>query len=294
MKSRVERIIHELSRPDSLYGSPKVLAKLRETISSLKKKYVNQQNETNANLMWCLDGAVAVLSKYFEAFSLIKAGKFYDGWCALESGEIALIGVKKHLDSKLFNKLRLDEISTKIEQWQSLFPYKVFFSPEFVAKEKKCSICGKPMGIRDRCEHIVGELYGGEICHRVVTKVEFVGLGLVENPVQKYSVPFLDGEGEEKRDHYDYTVVGYAAKAVANPFSPWTVHKTKVLHSHTLYSDHLPDDPCPCECVEKLSYKNCCLKREGVIRPHLQFHVMGELPKGLPPVVFSSDLRSRV
>ncbi len=294
MKSRIEGIIHDLSRPENLYGQPKALAKLEKIVSSMKKKYADKQDEANASLMWCLGGTIAILSKYFEAFGLIKTGKFYDGWCALEQAEIALIGVKKHLDPKLFNKLQLDEISTKIEQWQSLFPYKLFFSPELVAKEKKCSICGKPMGIRNRCEHIVGELYGGEVCHRIVTKVEFIGIGLVENPVQKYSVPFLGEENGEKRDHYDYTVVGYAAKAVANPFISWSVHKTKVLHPHSLYSDHLPDDPCPCECEEKLSYKDCCLKREGVIRPHLQFHVTGEFPKGLPPVMFSSDLRSRM
>ncbi|MBV5350269.1 hypothetical protein JZU71_03785, partial [bacterium] len=68
VKSRVEGIIRDFSRPENLYRQPKTLAKLEKAISSLKKKYAEKQDEANANLMWCLEGTVVILSKYFEAF----------------------------------------------------------------------------------------------------------------------------------------------------------------------------------------------------------------------------------
>jgi hypothetical protein len=294
MKARIEGIIRELSKPEDLYENSKSIEKIEKTIASLKKKFVKNNDESNANFMWCLGGVAHVFSEYFGAFRMIKSGKFYDGWCRLELAEISLIGIRKHLDPILFKKFKLDDVSEKILHWQSLFPYKMFYSPEFVAKEKKCSICGSTMDIRQRCKHIAGELYDGEECHRVLTKVEFVGLSLVENPVQKYSVAFTSGVDGEKIDHYDYMVVKYAAKAIADPFLAWSVTTTKAYHPHGLYSECSPEDPCPCECPEKIPYKDCCLKKEGVIRPHLQFQVTGKFPKGLPPLAFSSDLRHRV
>ena len=291
MKSKIDAIVRELARPKRLFREPKLLKRAETAIKALKKKCAERGEDGNLNLLWCLGETVSLQTEYFDAFRSIKNGDYYSGWCSLERAEICLMGLKRHMDDYLFNKLDLNGISIKIEQWQSLFPYKMFYSPEMVAKAKKCSICGKSIGIRNRCEHIVGELYRGEMCYRIVTGVALVGISLVENPVQKYSVAFLTDEKGERRDHYDYSFVDYAAKLISTPFVDWGLERTKALHPHDRYSDCSPDGPCPCEGEEGLSYKDCCLKRDGVIRPHIQLHLAEAPPEEIPPIIFSSDLR---
>src|SRR4051812_6647847 len=99
-------------------------------------------------------------------------------------------------------EFRLSSIKKWSEQWQSLFPYKVFLSPEMVFRAE-CSICGCTIQPRRPCGHIVGEIYKGEPCLRVIKSIDQVlGIALVTNPVQKYSVVFMhDPATGKSHDH---------------------------------------------------------------------------------------------
>ena len=291
MKPKVEDAIRQLSKPQQLHRDPKQFEKYKKRIASLKKKFVAEGDEDNANFMWCLHQAFTMHELYWESFKNIKAGQYYDAWCKLEQIEIGIKPLKRHIKQKYFIKFEFDKIEDRVKKWQSLYPYKVFCSPEMIAKTKLCSICGSRMSIRSRCGHVVGDLYAGEICHRVVTEVEFIGIGLVEDPVQKYSVPFLTDEKGERHDHHDYSIVAYAATLISTAFTEWSIENTKAYHPHELYSKFPPDDPCPCDSA--LSYRECCLKAPGVLRPHMQIHVSDPPPKGVPMVVYSADLKPR-
>jgi hypothetical protein len=291
MKPKVEGFIRQLSKPQQLHHDPKLFEKYKKRVLSQKKKFLAKGDEDEANFMWCLHQAFTMHQLYWESFKNIKSGKYYEAWCALEQVEIGIKSLKRHLEKKYLINFALDKIEDKVKKWQSLYPYKMFGSPEMIAKTKLCSICGSRLSIRNRCGHVVGELYEGKICHRVVTEIEFIGMGMVEDPVQKYSVLFLTDEKGDRHDHYDYSVVAYVATLVSTAFAEWKVENTKTYHPHKLYSKYSPDDPCPCEST--LSYKECCLKAPGVLRPHLQIHVSELPPKGVPLIVYSADLRSR-
>jgi SEC-C motif len=255
-----------------------------DALRSLKTAAVGRGDEQEAKRLWCLERALKAQDLYLDAFQALKRKQFYDAWCALERAEVVLGFLERHETArrKIF---RLDFIAEYVEKWQSLFPYKVFFSPEYLEVKKECSICGELVLPRKGCNHRLGEIYGGEMCCHVVTDLEVFGIGMVENPVQKYSVPFLKDEATGKqRDHYNYAAVEYAIAGLQNPFDHWRVERTTRLQPHSRFRYVGRNEPCPCESKKK--YKKCCLNREGVLRPHLQFHWSVPPPPGMPSEVY--------
>ena len=105
------------------------------------------------------------------------------------------------------------------EQSGHLYPYAVFFSPEVLEVQKKCTIC--VVSIRHPCGHEPGEIYDGRLCLREVTSAAFIGVAMVTKPAQKYFVAFLKSESGEKRDHYKYDLVEFVMKRLEGPFEEW-------------------------------------------------------------------------
>ena len=104
-------------------------------------------------------------------------------------------------------------------------------------------------------------------------------LTLVKNPVQKYSVVFMNDDATGKqRDYYDYGLVQYAIGALRNPFDEWDAEWTKRRESHAYFSHVGRNEACPCESGKK--YKKCCLQHEGVLRPHVVFRFAVLPPEG--------------
>ncbi len=102
------------------------------------------------------------------------------------------------------------------------------------------------------CGHRVGEIYNGEMCHRILTKLEVMGISIVDKPVQKYSVLFLSDEKTGKqRDHYNYALVQYAIGALREPFDGWDVERTSRHQPHSRYAAIGRNEPCPCESGKK-------------------------------------------
>ena len=119
------------------------------------------------------------------------------------------------------------------------------------------------------CGHTVGEIYGGNQCCRVVKDAEFVGVGMVENPVQKYSVAFVTGNDGERKDQFDYKAVRFAINNIDDPKDVWSFRTTTRLEPHSSFGHIGRNELCPCGSKKK--YKKCCLNRPGVIMPHLEF-----------------------
>ena len=164
-------------------GEP-TLEAARGALARLKWVAVSAGDQAGAKSIWCLEQALAVQEHYLRAFRYLKDGEFYKAWCDLERTELALSALERH-DTSSWADFRLDFIQHYTTKWQGLFPYRLFASPELVQTEKVCSICGQPVLPRSFCGHRVGEIYDGEMCHRIITKLEALGIGIVDRPVQK-------------------------------------------------------------------------------------------------------------
>src|ERR1043166_1386493 len=94
--------------------------------------------ELEANRVWFLHKVAELSLIFIECFEKMKAKKYYEAWCELERVKIGL----KCLSRNAFYGLAefsVPALTTLVNNWQRLFPYRVFFSPAYIIKERKCS-----------------------------------------------------------------------------------------------------------------------------------------------------------
>lgn len=119
--------------------------------------------------------------------------------------------------SKDNDKYQLSWLKSKIESYERLFPYRLFFSHEVIIKSEICTICGNKIGLRTDCGHKIGKLYMGKLCMHEVTDMKIIGFSVVKNPVDKENVLYLIGE------EYDYSVLDSIMKRIPSPYTDWDV-----------------------------------------------------------------------
>jgi hypothetical protein len=131
--------------------------------------------------------------------------------------------------------------------------------------------------LRSHCGHKVGDIYGGEMCIRIVTKADLMGIALVENPVNKYTVLFtVDSKTNEQVDHYNYDIVDYLMSLVTKAFEPWDLLVKHILIPHDDYNNIGREQHCRCGSAEK--YKDCCLLLEDVRGLHYDVYSQEAAP----------------
>ena len=187
-------------------------------LQSIKNEYVKLKQDTHAKQIWIYQTIVRIHILYIEAFNHLKNKEYYTGWCELEKIEIKLYSLKRHFqyDKETFY---LYQIEKNVRNLQVLFPYRLFISTEILNIEEKCTICNKITSIRKPCEHIVGEIYNGEMCGRLVTKSYLLGASIVTNPENKYAVLFP--LNDNKKNPYAYHTIDYLFKYILNPYEKW-------------------------------------------------------------------------
>jgi SEC-C motif len=271
------------ARTADWHGWP-ALQGVKGEILELKQAAVASEEHELANHFWCLGAIVDSRRHFLEGFTEMKNGHFYDGWCALEKAEIALDTLLRHYNpDQDDDKFAVAFIMKQTEKFQSLFPYRMFISPALIVRRESCSICGETRSIENPCGHAKWQLYDGELCVSIVEDLDLLEVSFVTNPVQKYSVVFPKSEDGEEEGSYDYRLVENVCAGLRSPFDDWSIEWTKIRHPHKLYSSHEPQNPCPCESGK--TYEECCLKEEGVLRPHAIVRFAIEPPEDLPPII---------
>jgi hypothetical protein len=236
-------------------------------------------DEKRANSAWYLKAVSSAYRIYCDSFTLMQNGSFYDAWRQLEQMEICLANLERNPIYEGAD-FRLDFLTDRVSAFQSLFPYKVFFSPEIIVGRKECGICGSVRSPWSNCGHEIGKVYLGQICTSIAKEIELISISIVTNPVQKYSVAFSsDGDGKQI-DQYDYSLVAFVVKRIRSPFDGWSSESTFTYHPHSMFLHLSDDDLCPCKSGH--AYLKCCRPRPGVIRPHMQFYFDVAPPSDLP------------
>lgn len=270
MKNRLLNI-HLLSYED--------LTELYQELQKEKEDFVKENNQEKAKELWICQTIIKIHKLYQNAFKLLKDKSYYEGWCQLERIEITISVLKRHFkyDKKKFFLWHIEKSVTNL---QVIFPYRLFASMEALKKKKECSICNKEISIRNPCGHIVGEIYNGEMCHSIVTDVDILGISLVENPGNKYSVMFLkDEKTEEQVDQYNYQTVDYLFAHINSPFEFWDLEVSERVIKKSDYGNIGRNDKCTCNSGKK--FKKCCGLKIGEKYPHYEFIVINPSDKTL-------------
>ena len=237
-------------------------------------------DEDLSNACWFLKTVCKVRGRFIAAIESIRREQYYEAWCELERVEIDLGTL---LRNPIFDpcEFEVSELLDLVQEWQKIYPYKLFMSPEMLHKLVRCSICSKEINPWSECNHVPGIVYNGTVCVHIVAELEFLSISIVEDPVQKYSVMHRrrDENGRDV-DIYSYETVRFVVDRISCPFDGFRVVWTKAIHPHRLFPNAVPGGPCPCESGRK--YSDCCLERHGVLRPHMHIDFEREPEGDLP------------
>lgn len=253
-------------------------------LKALKAQAITSANQLLAAGVWCLERITQAQDAYLSAFEAARALEFYSCWQKLERVEISLIHLERHYVDK-FDAFGVRTMRDSVERLQSLFPYRMFFSPGLEILEQLCSICRAPIRLRSSCGHKRLELYDGEMCGRIITKARANHFAIVENPVQKYSVAFpRDGKP------FNYALVDYVVRGLCTPWSRWRYEiEKRVRPSLSLGLDREMfrglGRNAPCACGSRLKFKKCCLERMTEVYDHYQIQFQEPPSPGLPCLI---------
>jgi hypothetical protein len=145
----------------------------------------------------------------------------------------------------------LAHIEEFVKKWQNLYPYKVFGSLEYIIKKKECSICGKEKNPFSSCKHIVGNIYGGEMCYSIVKDIDFLALALVTNPDQKYSAVYFDMYNPKR-----YDVLEYFVPRIKDEYEAWRYEISFDYAPHSMYKIGR-NEICPCSSGKNIKIVVC-------------------------------------
>ncbi|WP_228253287.1 zinc chelation protein SecC, partial [Acinetobacter baumannii] len=243
-----------------------------EEVSKLLENIQEQGDEDLSNFLWKLKTILIIKDRYIKTFFLLKDKKHYEAWVLLERIEIDISFLEKNVDEDFIKKYKLDFYKEIVESWQSLFPYKIFFSIGATIKQYTCSICGHVIRPRNKCIHKKGKLYNGKLCVHVADGgCELKEISMVKNPVQKSCIPMLD---------YDYSAVDFISERLQSPFDYWKPFKTKKLIDRSEFNTVDENDMCPCKESKKI-FKECCFNKEKIEFPHIHIHFSKSPPSNL-------------
>lgn len=272
---------------NALYLQSFSLEDLDHQLQIEKEEHVRAGNQEQAKQLWIYQTIIEIHTLHVNAFNLLKNRDYYQGWCQLERIEITFKDLKRHFsfDKKLYY---LWHIEKSVKNLQVLFPYRLFGSSELLKKKKQCSVCKQEISIRNPCGHTIGEIYNGEMCHRIVTECEVLGISLVENPGNKYSVMFLtDEKTNEQIDQYNYDTIDYLFDLIISPYEQWDLEVSQREITNKAFGKIGRNDLCSCNSGAK--FKNCCLKKIGEKYPHYEFILKNPSNKTL----LSNTLKNR-
>lgn len=217
----------------------------------IKNHAVFESDQLTAKTSWCFETIGEIQDKFLSSYIHFLNGEYYKGWCKLEECEILIKFLDRHfLDTN--DEFGIEHIRVHVKNFQDIFPYKKFLSPSYILKFH-CSVCNKLMTPRSKCQHDLGEIYDGVMCSKIPEVIKINEISIVENPVQKSSVVFPNGE-----DNYDYYAVKYVVNKLNSPWQPWKYKKSKKLIKK--YTNIGRNELCPCG--SGIKFKKCCISKK--------------------------------
>ncbi|AUQ49028.1 hypothetical protein PhaeoP83_00720 [Phaeobacter inhibens] len=247
-------------------------ASVEEEANAVRKAAVSMAAEETADRAWFLMTVCRARGLMASAYGDIMKLRYRTAWIALEQAELACADLKNN-PLMMPEEFEIVELQESVERWQRLFPYRWFFSPEMIIKEERCSICKVVRSPFSTCSHRLGRVYCGQMCSAEVVDFKFLGVSLVTDPVQKFSVAIPDP------DPFDYGPVRFVADRLAGPFDGWTSSTRLAYHDHAQFNQWPPDGVCPCKSGRY--YRDCCLPLPGVLLPRTSIVLDNSLPESL-------------
>lgn len=251
--SQLDMLKHRIRSGD--YEKPcKEYDECKDLFDTVKQQSVANQNEQLANAQLIYKYYFQLFCHLSAYFSLLEEHKYKLSWNVLQDcfDDIKFVGKYLAINSRK----ELPDLYELLEGYESLYPYNVFGSSEYIISKSHCSICGKSMQ-NLACPHIKGNLYYGDVALEVIDEIqEFQAVCLVSHPEDKRCIIELpddnrsEAEKFEKLDQFLALNLPHLQK-----FSIKTVMEMRERKDIIKVGRNQP-----CSCGSGIKFKKCCGK----------------------------------
>ena len=224
------------------------------TMNDVSQLFKEVREIAVSNTDECLANAQYVFREYFlfflklaNYFHLLEERRYRESWDVLQD----CLDIAKFINRYSDERYDLDAIVVHLKKYETLYPYRLFSSSEFIIKKSHCSICGKSMQSLE-CRHIKGNLYWGEPAIMCVDEIkELQAICLVKHPEDKRCVlEVQDDVDDEEKYKMLNTFLGYNLHFLDG----FNISSTIQLKKKDVKAGR--NDTCPCG--SGIKYKKCC------------------------------------
>jgi hypothetical protein len=202
---------------------------------------------------------VDLITSYGTLWQRISLGQFSDSWSSLQDCLDLLRTIKR------FSEINVSFFEDQLLELEAGYPYGVFASVGMLIERFDCSICGEDID-SDKCPHMRGELYQGEMAAAVahnITRVDHVSLVL--EPEDKRCVVQYD----DASDHFKLlrALADLINRGECQPREFSRLERSTKRFANPDYRRLGRNDLCFCGSSQK--FKKCCIDRSHVEKPHV-------------------------
>ena len=158
------------------------LTQHQEKYKKLRLKCAGKNFENDANLLYCIENSFVTIRHELQMLINIKEDNMDEAWANLVNAQVIYGTVVRNSPIELITANGYLERLASYERL--LFPVLYFQSMGGIIKKSTCSICGQNF---NKCVHIRGRLYNGELCYREIVEFELEEVSLVETPANKHA-----------------------------------------------------------------------------------------------------------
>ncbi|MEZ4973083.1 MAG: hypothetical protein R2820_07210 [Cyclobacteriaceae bacterium] len=157
-----------------------VLRTYRDDLKKLKSEFISKKLENEANLVFLIDNSIHAIQLELEMLVNIKEDNMSAAWGSLVQAQVTIgTVIRNHFLDASF----LDGFVDRLSAYEKLlFPSMMFHSVGGIIRKSLCSICNDDY---NKCDHLKGNLYMGEMCVHIITKMDLEEASVVENPANK-------------------------------------------------------------------------------------------------------------
>ena len=223
-----------------------------EEILAIAKK---RNDEKLANACWVYRQYFLFFCAIARYFQSLEDRLYRDSWDQLQDCiDIAGNILKFTWKSEQYE---IPMILQLLKKYESMYPFTVFASSEYVISKSHCSICGESM-LNLNCPHIRGNLYWGQMAVEIIDKIsELKSVSIVESPEDKRCV-LMDANDQRSEDEKYALLKQFLDLKIA--------YLQDFLVSTTIEKRKRPDIKKvgrndPCSCGSGLKFKKCCYSK---------------------------------
>lgn len=212
---------------------------------------VDTKDERLANAQYVFKQYFLLFCNLMKYFGLLKNKEYKSSWNKLQD----CIDDAQYIGRFADDRLDVPSILDLLRNYESLYPYTVFASSEYIITRSHCSICGKSMQSLE-CSHIKGNLYWGKPAIEMIDDIkEFQAVCLVSHPEDKRCIIELSNDNRDdvekfkKLDKFLELNISFLQN-----FTVKSVMETRMKEIRKVGRNEL------CPCGSGIKFKKCCGK----------------------------------